>query len=308
MINQYLLAFALSLSCIAASAQGFLRGVVIDKTTGEGVPLATVRVAGTSLSTSTTSDGTFRIQPVKDTVTIVVQALGFYDQRVKVRLGDEPVIRLKLACNIDQFSRAYIEFLLSSGVRNTPLGCQLSFSRPLGFAIDRTFAYPAVRMTLAYQAGRRNRYLNPTFHIDELVSSCGLDVDAEFQYQRIKLASRPFDFERRSAGFNVSLRNAWPIWLAVGRSRMEQQEFGRFYTGVEIGSEQSWRLGQRRYLQLQGRAGWWQTHWQWQGKLSTAFGWRYPAAVVYQQIGSQYREVVLQVGVKWDYRTQPKRE
>lgn len=65
-------------------AQQTLKGVVKEKTTGEGLPGVTVVVKGTNNGTSTNFDGNFELKNVKTGDIIVVTYLGFKEQEVTI--------------------------------------------------------------------------------------------------------------------------------------------------------------------------------------------------------------------------------
>ncbi|MDT7831572.1 SusC/RagA family TonB-linked outer membrane protein [Flavobacteriaceae bacterium S356] len=76
-------------------AQQTLKGVVKDKTTGEGLPGVTVVVKGTNNGTSTDFDGNFELKNVKSGDTIVVTYLGFKEQEVTIGTNFNITIQLE---------------------------------------------------------------------------------------------------------------------------------------------------------------------------------------------------------------------
>jgi ferric enterobactin receptor len=61
-------------------------GKVIDQSTGETLPQATIRVHGTSLTTTTNNDGHFTILTIpQDTSSLEIRYLGYITQRVRVK-------------------------------------------------------------------------------------------------------------------------------------------------------------------------------------------------------------------------------
>jgi len=76
-------------------AQQTLKGVVKDKTTGEGLPGVTVVVKGTNNGTSTDFDGNFELKNVKSGDTVVVTYLGFKEQEVTIGTNFNITIQLE---------------------------------------------------------------------------------------------------------------------------------------------------------------------------------------------------------------------
>ncbi|MBC6696509.1 carboxypeptidase-like regulatory domain-containing protein [Hymenobacter sp. BT190] len=80
----------------ATQAQVRLRGTVVDKDTRETLPFASVVVRGTTLGTTTNSDGEFTLNVPKLPVTLLVSELGHLKDTIRVTSADEP-LRLALA-------------------------------------------------------------------------------------------------------------------------------------------------------------------------------------------------------------------
>lgn len=78
----------------AVQAQVRLRGTVVDTDTRETLPFASVVVRGTTLGTTTNSDGEFTLNVSKLPVTLLVSELGHLKDTIRVTSADEP---LKLA-------------------------------------------------------------------------------------------------------------------------------------------------------------------------------------------------------------------
>jgi CarboxypepD_reg-like domain len=296
----YLLGSLLLFLATQATAQRVVRGSVVEKSTGQGIPGITVMVMGTDTGTSTDSDGSFEITIPKDTVDLRFWSIGFITKRVHITAKDTNVyIRLATNCTVDYFYRPYIGLSINSGLRHTPLGGQLTLFRPFLWAA--TNMQPAGRVEILYRRGPHTTYRAATVGIDELVAACQVNVDVALQLEQLRGPQPGSTFERRSVGINVIQRydgyKYFPVWVAVGQARGRGEKPKRWHTGLEMGSESTPRIGQKRIVQVAGRVGWWQTVWQWQSTVSWVHS-RYIAAATYQRIGVGYQEMSIRLGVQ----------
>ncbi|WP_394343528.1 carboxypeptidase-like regulatory domain-containing protein [Hymenobacter metallilatus] len=293
-----MLSFLLLFLVAQAVAQRVLRGTVVDKSTGQGIPGITV-LARTDIGTTTNSNGTFSIRISGDTATLWVGGFGFVARRVRVVAGDTSVsIRLATSCTVDYFYRPYVGISVNSGLRYTPLGGQLTLFRPNLWAAEHM--QPAGRLELLYRRGPRTTYRAATVAIDELVATCQVNIDVALQLEQLKGPQPDNQFERRSAGINFQHDagfRPFPVWVAVGQARGRGEEIRGWRTGLELGTEREVRISQKRAVEVAGRVGWWQTVWQWQSTVSWV-SYKYIAAATYQRIGASYQEISVRLGIQ----------
>jgi CarboxypepD_reg-like domain len=75
----------------AAHAQVQLRGSVVDKDTRETLPFSSVVVRGTTLGTTTNTDGQFTLNVPKLPVTLLVSELGHLKDTIRVTSAGSPL-------------------------------------------------------------------------------------------------------------------------------------------------------------------------------------------------------------------------
>ncbi len=93
-----------------------LTGIIHDKLTGEVMPFATVQVAGTTLGTSTNTDGYFTLLNVPtDTNTLVVQYVGYFTTKVFL---DPQSPKRNLAIDIKPYSHTLNEVKITAFKEN----------------------------------------------------------------------------------------------------------------------------------------------------------------------------------------------
>eukprot|EP01029_Cantina_marsupialis_P010118 TRINITY_DN2314_c0_g2_i1.p1 TRINITY_DN2314_c0_g2~~TRINITY_DN2314_c0_g2_i1.p1 ORF type:complete len:856 (-),score=150.62 TRINITY_DN2314_c0_g2_i1:2397-4964(-) len=86
---------ALMLLSVAVIAQTTVKGVVVDGSTNESLPGASVVVPGTTAGTVTGFDGSFQFQLPEGATKIVVSFVGFLDKEIKV-IGAQDLGTIKL--------------------------------------------------------------------------------------------------------------------------------------------------------------------------------------------------------------------
>lgn len=75
-------------------AQVDVKGIIMDEQ-GEGIPMAIIKVKGTTIAMPTDVFGKFRMSVPNDNATLVISYLGFKTQEIGVTLGDPMLIHLK---------------------------------------------------------------------------------------------------------------------------------------------------------------------------------------------------------------------
>ncbi|MDF7810575.1 carboxypeptidase-like regulatory domain-containing protein [Hymenobacter sp. YC55] len=279
---------------ISGKSQGIVRGIVLAKDSEHPLPGVTVIVAGSKIGASTNYYGYFELAVPTVNSVLIFNYIGFKSQQVTVRTGDSVVVKLPVRCIQDYFYYRYVGVSLTSGIRYTPLGGQLTLFQPNLLYND--FMQPAARLELEYQTGSHNSYRTAALTIDELITTCSnFNLDIGLEYQNLQVDNPYVLFKRYSLGANIGLNKLPFIWLAVGRANYQEQDHWRI--GVELGSQYTLVIKRRYGLDLMSRVAWWQTSWQWQNSISVERK-RYVAAAVYRQIGTQYREVGIRLGVK----------
>lgn len=201
---------------------------------------------------------------------------------------------MNVYAHLDYFYHRYVGMAFSGATPHTPLGGHLTLFQP--YLLQTMSMQPAARVEIEYRCGRAVRYQALTLALDELVATYDWNVDVALHLQRIQLLN--WQFERRSFGANVTYgRSQLPLWLAAGHVQLHTESQQRKHDGLEIGSEYNLRVGRKHYYTITSRLAWWQTVWQWQNSVALDH-WHYIVAATYQQIGKQYAEVGLQLGVK----------
>jgi hypothetical protein len=295
MMKSYLLVLPLLLCMLLGKAQGIVHGVIVTKGNHERVPYATVFLADSTQRIMSNPDGAFHLNLPQNKAEIVVSLIGYRTISKTVQAGDSVTIELPMQCFQDYFYRRYVGLSLASGIKYTPLGGQLTLFQP--YLWHNSLMQPAARLELGYQVGSHSNYRMATFSLDELVTSCNVNLDVALDYQRLLLREPSMNFERRSLGVNIIWGSKLPIWLAVGHTSLAQETDTRLRTGLELGSEYSLFSKGRYRIDITSRLAWWQSCWQWQSKASVDRE-RYIISATYQQIGRQYREIGLRLGVK----------
>jgi TonB-linked SusC/RagA family outer membrane protein len=107
-------ALVAALAAPSAFAQS-VEGSVVEAKTGEPIPGANIQVKGTTIGTTTDTDGRFEINIESETATLVVSFIGFRSQEVDVSAGDSDV-RVELSEDVVGLEEVVVTGL-ASGTR-----------------------------------------------------------------------------------------------------------------------------------------------------------------------------------------------
>ncbi len=88
-MKKNLLIFFLIINFSFVQAQYSFSGKVVDKTTQEGLPFATIIIAGTSQGTVMNSQGEFQLHSEKKEITIIASYIGYISDSIKISLYEK---------------------------------------------------------------------------------------------------------------------------------------------------------------------------------------------------------------------------
>jgi hypothetical protein len=297
-------------------AQRVVWGTVRDARAKEGIPGITISVKGTSIGTSTATDGTFQLTIPNDTITLRITGVGWVEQdKIIATLSATTALApifLKEACNIDFFYSKHVELSFVSGLRYTPLGGKIKLFLP--YLIYIRHSINALRAEFSYQLGNANYQRNATLALDNAFTDCDNNVDITTDYQSVQLGARGFSYTRYTAGALYTgklVSRDIPVYLAAGRLRYLAEGISATKTGVEAGVNYPFfiHLNSSRTKNLElvptGRIAYWQDYWQFQGSLEAQIN-RFSAGINFNKLG-QYTEINTKVGFRIErrYRAKP---
>ena len=101
---KYFLLFTCLFIQSAFTQAHILSGLVVDASTLEPLPSATIRIVGTSKGTVTNSSGQFRISLPEGTVHIAASYLGYQSDTIAVELNGNQFRRIQLQPNAIQLA------------------------------------------------------------------------------------------------------------------------------------------------------------------------------------------------------------
>ncbi|MGI4872629.1 MAG: carboxypeptidase-like regulatory domain-containing protein [Janthinobacterium lividum] len=127
---------------------GALRGRVIDRTTGEGLPGVTVLVQGTQVGTSTNADGGFTLQVPPSRA--VILEFSFVGYRTEVlRVASDRAISVSLAPSMEQLGEVVVTGAFGSDLGYSPTNFVSGLAGKVsGLQVQGLGANPDIRITL----------------------------------------------------------------------------------------------------------------------------------------------------------------
>lgn len=90
----------------AAQQQRVIRGKVMDKTTGEPLPGATIKIKGTTVGTATDIDGKFELTTVTDVPALEVSFIGYHP--IEVAVGKREYVEVLMESSAAQMAEVVV--------------------------------------------------------------------------------------------------------------------------------------------------------------------------------------------------------